>query len=140
MFPRLLCLLICLPGLTLCGQTQTPATHPTTLLRDQLEGQRFIVRNLSGAEKFHASWDGHTAKFDTPVYRMLATLTINRIQLKGSTVEIEATRTLLLGNKTGKLEFSSFSTPVTLTLTLEGDPAALAPTLRDAIFSPSTQP
>jgi hypothetical protein len=132
-----LALTTCFQCITLCGRAQTAAVEPETVLNNKLMGQPLILRNMSAATKIHGSWDGHAASLDPPLWHTFAALTVSKIQLKGAQVKIEATRNHIVSeDKTGKLGLSSVETPVTLTLTLKGDPAALAPTLRDAIFFP----
>ena len=132
-----LCLLICLLSITLCSRAQTPAAQPENVLRNELMGHRFILRNMSAATQVHGSWDGHTVTLDSSDWHTFAALIVHTVKLMGSEVKIEATRNEIVRDKTGKLSLSSVATPVTLTLTLEGDPATLAPTLRDAVFFPS---
>jgi Gram-negative bacterial TonB protein C-terminal len=132
-----LCLLICFQSITVCGRAQAAAADPKSILRKELMGQQLILRNMSAATKIRGSWDGHAASLDQPPWRTFAALTVHKIQLKGTQVNLEATRNQIVRDKSGKLGLSSVATPVTLTLTLEGDPATLAPTLHDAVFFPS---
>ncbi|MGA8938223.1 MAG: energy transducer TonB [Acidobacteriaceae bacterium] len=128
------CLALCVYHIAPCIHAQTAPANPESVLQSQLVGQRFILHNMSGATKISGTWDGHVATLDPPPWHELATLTVRSIKLKGDKVHLKATRNQLWESKSGALVIDTYGTPVELTLTLQGDPAALAPTLRDAIF------
>jgi hypothetical protein len=132
-----ICLLISLPSLPLGVHAQATASDPKAILSNDLIGQPLPLRNMSADTKIQASWDGNEVGWGLPRWHTFAAINVSKVKVKGSEVKIEGDRMQIVRNEDGSLGLGKQKTHVVLTVNLIGDPATLAPSLRNALFFPN---
>jgi hypothetical protein len=131
------CLLMPLLSLTPGVHAQTTASDPEAILSSDLIGQPLPLRNMSADTKIQASWDGNGVGWGLPRWHTFAALNVSKVKVKGAKVKIEGDRMQIVRNEDGSLGLGKQKTHVVLTVNLIGDPATLAPSLRNALFFPN---
>jgi len=108
-----------------------------TGLEKSLAGKRFVLRSYSADQTAKYKWGSDGLVADPPQLFALAIFSPGSVKLKGTTVSVAGTRSiLLLDGKTGQLGMSQ-GTPAWLTIDLgSSDPASALPKLQDALFFP----
>jgi hypothetical protein len=128
------CLLISLLSLAPGVHAQTTASDPEAILSSDLIGHALPLRNMSADTKIQATWDGNELGWGLPRWHTFAALNVSKVKVKNAQVTIEGDRLRIVRNEDGSLGLGKQKTHVVLTVTLVGDPATLAPTLRNALF------
>jgi hypothetical protein len=125
-----LCVLACAPCAR--GSSNHDAENA---LRDSLVNQQLVVRNFSGEEKVHATWNGSEVALDAPRWRTMGEVAISSVKLKGHRVIMSCSRHVIVKDNDGKLE--PYAVPSKMEIDVElgdADPAVVLPRLKDALF------
>jgi hypothetical protein len=131
------CLLISLLSLAPVVHAQTTASDPEAILSSDLIGHALPLRNMSADTKIQATWDGNELGWGLPRWHTFAALNVSKVKVKNAEVTIEGDRMQIVRNEDGSLGLGKQKTHVVLTVNLIGDPATLAPSLRNALFFPN---
>lgn len=116
---------------------RVPAQMTPDQLESALKGKRFALRNFSADQTVKARWINDALVFDPPTLSAFGVFAPGSVKLKGTTLTIAGTRSIvLLDGKTGKPGISD-GNPIWLQIDLgSADTAVVIPKLQSALFFP----
>ena len=129
-------ILVVVALLCTCISQASAQTTPDELEK-LLKGKRLALRNFSADQTVKAKWANDALTFDPPTLSAFGVFTPGSVKLKGTTLAIQGTRSIVLvDGKSGKPGISEGS-PAWLEIDLgASDPATTLPKLESALFFP----
>lgn len=125
-----LCVLACAP---LSGAIENHDAENT--LRDSLVNQQLVLRNFSGEENVHASWNGSEVVLDAPRWRAMGEVAIRSVKLKRHRLIMSGSRYVMVKDKDGKAVRYAIPSKMEIDVELgDADPSVVLPRLKDALF------